>query len=246
MDFERSRDLTDSTAVVTGGSRGIGLEVASRLADAGANLVLAARSKDPLEEAVEDLGATGAEAVAVPTDVTEDESVTALFDEARESFGQVDVLVNSAGVPAPEVPLWEVEVDEWRKVIDVNLDGAFRCTRTALRSGMLEREEGTILILSSLTGIVGVPRTGPYTVSKHGLQGMTSVLAKELRDTDIRISNLCPGQVDTEMTEGMTTVDRLETDDVADLAMFVLSRPSDAYVPQVVLVPPDSIPLVPQ
>lgn len=246
MWMDDARDCTGKTAVITGGSGGIGREIARRLADRNANLVLAARSQDPLEETVAELEAEGADAHAVPTDVTDGDSVDALFSAADDEFGQVDILVNSAGIAAPQEPVWELDPGDWSDVIDINLNGTFRCTRAALRNGMLERERGTILVLSSLTGIVGMSHTGPYSVSKHGLQGLTSVLAKELRDTDIRISNLCPGQVDTEMTEDMVEVDRLDTDDVADVAMFLLTRPPEAYVPQVIMVPPDSIPLVPQ
>lgn len=244
--MEMQRDRSGETAVVTGGSQGIGREIAFQLADADVNLVLAARSEDRLTETVESIRERGGTARAVPTDVTVQSDVENLFQTAREEFEAVDILIDSAGIPAPEEPLWELDPDVWSEVLDVNLHGTFRCVREALDGGMVERGEGTIIIMSSLSGLIGLTRTGPYTVSKHGLQGLTSVLAKELRDTDIRISNICPGQVETGMTDNMVKVDRLDPSDIADVATFLLTRPADAYIPQVMIVPPDSIPLIPQ
>lgn len=240
------RDRAGETAVVTGGSRGIGRAIALQLAEMDVNVVLAARSEESLAETVVSIEERGGTARAVPTDVTVQADIENLFSIAKAEFGVVDMLINSAGIPAPEEPMWELNSETWSEVLDVNLNGTFNCIREALVSDMLERESGTILVLSSLSGLVGLTHTGPYTVSKRGLQGLTSVLASELRGTDIRISNICPGQVDTEMTDDIAKVDRLDPVDVADVATFLLTRPSDAYVPQVVLVPPDSIPLVPQ
>jgi len=111
-------------------------------------------------------------------------------------------------------------------------------------AGCSERDEGTIINMSSLSGKVGFSQTGPYTASKHGIQGLTNVLAKELKETDIRVSAICPGQVETELTDDIVAVDRLETDDVTDIVVFLATRPPSLYIPEVVVVPPESIPLV--
>ena len=235
--------LEGKTAVVTGGGRGIGRSVALGLAGEGMHLVLAARSEEEITAAAEEVRDGGGEALAVPTDVTDTDDVTALFERARERFGQVDLLVNNAGTNA-NGRLWELSDEAWETVIDVNLNGAFRCAREALDGGMLERGEGTILNMGSLTGKVGFAGTSAYGASKHGLQGLTNTLAKELKDTDIRASTVCPGQVATDLTDDIAEVDRLETEDVTDIVVFLATRPPGVYVPEVVAVPPDSIPVV--
>lgn len=236
-------DLDGRTAVVTGGGRGIGRSVALGLAGEGVRVVLAARSEGEIETVAEEIHEAGGEALAVPTDVTDTGGVSALFERARERFERVDLLVNNAGTNA-DGKLWELSGEEWERVVDVNLNGAFRCCREALAGGMVERGEGTIVNMGSLTGKVGFAGTSAYGASKHGIQGLTNTLAKELKDTDVRVSSVCPGQVATELTDDIAEVDRLETEDVTELVVFLATRPPGVYVPEVVAVPPDSIPVV--
>lgn len=155
----------------------------------------------------------------------------------------MDLLVNNAGTTA-RGDLWELTDEEWERVVDVNLNGTFRCSREALAGGMVERGEGTIVNVSSITGKVGFAGTSAYGASKHGIQGLTNTLAKELRETDVRVSSVCPDQVATGMTDEIAEVDRLETTDVTGIVVFLATRPPDVYVPEVVAVPPDSIPVV--
>jgi 3-oxoacyl-[acyl-carrier protein] reductase len=239
----RHATLDGETAVVTGGGRGIGRDVALGLAGEGMDVVLAARSTGEIAAAAEEIREAGGEALAVPTDVTDTDDVTELFERARERFGQVDLLVNNAGTNA-NGRLWELSDEAWETVIDVNLNGAFRCAREALAGGMVERGEGTIINMGSLAGKVGFAGTSAYGASKHGIQGLTNTLAKELKDTDIRVSAVCPGQVATDLTEDIVEVDRLETEDVTDIVVFLATRPPGVYVPEIVAVPPDSIPVV--
>jgi 3-oxoacyl-[acyl-carrier protein] reductase len=236
-------DLDGKTAVVTGAGRGIGRNVALGLADEGMDVALAARSESEIEAVAETIRDGGNEAIAVPTDVTDTDDVTTLFDRARAAFDRVDLLVNNAGTSA-EGTLWELEDDDWETVLDVNLNGAFRCSREALTGGMLERGEGAIVNMGSLSGKVGFAGTSAYTASKHGIQGLTNALAKELKETDIRVSAVCPGQVATEMTDDIAAVDRLEADDVTEIVVFLATRPASVYVPEVVAVPPETIPVV--
>lgn len=235
--------LDGRTVIVTSGGRGIGRSVALEFADHGVNVVVAARSEDELDDVTEMIDEQGGDAIAVPTDVTVTEDVTNLFDRARDAYGRADIHVNNAGINVNE-SLWDLTDEEWQSVLDVNLSGAFRCTREALTGGMLERGEGTIVNMGSLSGKVGFKRTGPYTASKHGVQGLTNVLAKELEETDIRVSAVCPGQVNTELTDDIAAVDRLEPEEIADIVLFLATRPPSLYVPEIVAVPPDSIPLV--
>ena len=236
-------DLDGRTAVVTGGGRGIGRSVALGLAGEGMRVVLAARSEGEIESVAEEIRDAGGEAMAVPTDVTDTGDVSTLFERARERFGRVDLLVNNAGTNANR-KLWELSDEEWETVIDVNLNGTFRCSREALAGGMVERGEGTIVNVGSLAGKVGFAGTSAYGASKHGIQGLTNALAKELKDTDVRVSAVCPGQVATDLTDDIAAVDRLEPGDVTELVVFLATRPPNVYVPEVVAVPPDSIPVV--
>jgi 3-oxoacyl-[acyl-carrier protein] reductase len=235
--------LDGKTAVVTGGGRGIGRSVALGLAEEEMRLVLAARSEAEIDVVAEEIREDGGEALAVPTDVRETKDVARLFERARERFGQVDLLVNNAGTNA-NGRLWELTDEEWERVVDVNLNGAFRCAREALAGGMVEREAGTIVNVGSLAGKVGFPGTSAYGASKHGLQGLTNTLAKELKDTEVRVSTVCPGQVATDLTDDIAAVDRLDPADVTELVVFLATRPPGVYVPEVVAVPPDSIPVV--
>ena len=226
-----------------GAGRGIGRSVALGLAGEGMGVALAARSEDEIDAAAEEIREADGEALAVPTDVTDTDDVSWLFERARERFGRVDLLVNNAGTNA-NGPLWELSDEAWETVIDVNLNGAFRCAREALAGGMVDRGEGTIVNMGSLTGKVGFAGTSAYGASKHGLQGLTNTLAKELKDTDVRVSAVCPGQVATGLTDDIAEVDRLEPGDVTDIVVFLATRPPNVYVPEVVAVPPDSIPVV--
>lgn len=236
-------NLDAKTAVVTGGGRGIGRSVALELADCGTNVVVAARSEDEITTVAGTIDEQGGDAIAVPTDITDTDDVTGLFDRARDTYGQVDLLINNAGTNVTST-LWNLSDEEWTNVLDVNLSGTFRCAREALTGGMLDRGAGTIINMGSLAGKIGFEKTGPYAASKHGVQGLTNVLAKELKETDIRVSAICPGQVETGLTDDITGIDRLDTDDVTDIVLFLATRPPKMYIPEIVAVPVDSIPLV--
>lgn len=235
--------LDGKTAVVTGGGRGIGRDVGRGLASEGVRVVLAARTEAEISEAAAEIRERGGEALAIPTDVTDADDVADLFGRTRDEYGRADLLVNNAGVSTTG-KLWELSDDEWERVLDVNLTGTFRCTREALDGGMLERDAGTIINLSSLAGKIGFAGTTAYGASKRGVQGLTNALAKELKETDVRVSSVCPGQVRTDMTDSIAAVDRLDSADITDVVVFLATRPPAAYVPEIVVVPPESIPLV--
>lgn len=163
-------DLDGRAAVVTGAGRGIGRSIALGLAEEGMQVVLAARSDGELSAVAAEIRDRGSEAVAVPTDVTDTGDVSELFERARERFGQVDLLVNNAGTTA-RGDLWELTDEEWERVVDVNLNGTFRCAREALAGGMVARGEGTIVNVSSITGRSasrGRAPTGPRNTASRG------------------------------------------------------------------------------
>ena len=204
MDETPSRGLTNAlagqVAIVTGASRGIGRAVAFAFAAQGARVVLAARDAERLHSNVAEIETGGGYALAVPTDVSDEASVAALFERATNAFGPVRLLVNSAGAVANR-PFAEMDSATWDHVLAVNLRGTFLCCRAAFRA-MIPNGGGVIVNLSSLSGVRGVekfPGLSAYNTSKFGVAGLSEILAVEGRSHNIRVIAVSPGAVDTEM-----------------------------------------------
>jgi short-subunit dehydrogenase len=187
------RQLTDRTAIVTGGSRGLGPHIARALAAEGMKLVLAARSREELEAVAAGLREGGAEAIAVPTDVTDRGSLEALAAGAQAEFGAIDLLVNNAGT-VTLYPYEELSLGDIERVVRLNLTAAMMLTRLVL-PGMLERSRGHIVNMSSLAGLFGPPFDEVYGATKAGLIGFTQSLRAEFRPRGVSASALCPGYV---------------------------------------------------
>lgn len=192
-------ELSGRTALVTGAGKGIGRAVALELARAGASLALAARTKADVDALAEQLRGLGGRAEALSCDVRDAEQVGTLFGFARAALGPIEILVNAAGV-APSAPLAKTSEEQWRAAIETNLSGAFYCMRAAI-PGMAERGWGRIVNLASIAGKTGSPYISAYTASKHGLLGLTKCAALELADKGVTVNAVCPGYVDTPMTE---------------------------------------------
>jgi meso-butanediol dehydrogenase/(S,S)-butanediol dehydrogenase/diacetyl reductase len=192
-------DLTNTTAIVTGAARGIGRGIALSLARAGARLVLAdlPAAQAELDETKRLIEAKGGQAHTVQCDVRDWPQVAAMAQAAIDRFGQIDVLVNNAGVirVAPVVAMTE---DDWDLVLDVNLKGTFLCSK-AVAPHMMERRKGRIVNLSSIAGKQGRAGVAHYCTSKFGVIGFTQSLAHELAPFDVTVNAVCPGEVDTAM-----------------------------------------------
>jgi gluconate 5-dehydrogenase len=187
-------DLTGKTAIVTGGSRGLGKEMAEGLAEAGANLMLCARREEWLAPTVEEFRARGFRVEGMLCDVAQPDQVQAVVDRTIESFGQVDVLINNAGISWGARPE-QMPLDKWQKVLDVNLTACFLFAQAAGRR-MLDRGSGSIINVSSVTGLkssTNGPHYVGYVASKAGLIGMTRELAASWGRQGIRVNAIAPG-----------------------------------------------------
>ena len=199
-------DITDKVVVITGGGRGLGAGIAEKLAQRGARLALVARSADQLDATAEACGAHGAQAKTYPVDISTEANVVDLFDRINADFGALDVLVNNAGVTRDGLlvkvkdgqVVKKMSLEDWQRVIDVNLTGAFLCGREAARC-MIERGRGGVIVNMSSINRAGSVGQCNYAASKAGLAAMTVSWAKELSRYGIRVAALAPGYCDTDM-----------------------------------------------
>lgn len=229
----------EKIAVVTGGGSGIGRGGALALSRAGWTVAVAGRRPEPLEETVALMSEPG---LAVPTDVADAASVDELFDTVVERYGRVDLLFNNAGISAPPVPVDELDVDTWRRVVDVNLTGSFVCARAAF--GVMRRQDprgGRIINNGSISATTPRPFSAPYTATKHAITGLTKSLALDGRAFDIACGQLDIGNVASPMTEvmaeGVLQADgstrpepTMDMDAVARSLVHMASLPLDANV----------------
>ena len=229
-------------ALVTGAGSGIGRAVALALLQDGFSLVLAGRRAEPLQALVEQAQAAGGEALAVPTDVRDEQSVTQLFATIEEVHGRLDVIFNNAGINAPAVPIDELPLENWRNVIATNVGGVFLCARAAF--GLMRRQQpqgGRIINNGSISAHTPRPFTAPYTASKHAVLGLTKALALDGRPYNIVCSQVDIGNALTELSERMTRGVRqangeiaaepmLDVRHVADAVRYIAALPLDANV----------------
>ena len=194
-----AKPLAKRSAVVTGGGRGIGAAVARALAEAGARVVVTARTRDEVERVAEELGASGGRAFAFAADLTDEAQVWALGAFARENVGAVDLLVNSAG-DSSSAPLHRIALEDWNRVMAANATTSFLCARE-LAPAMVARGFGRVINIASLAGLEGARYVSHYCAAKHAVIGFTRALALELAGSGVTVNAVCPGYVSTPMTE---------------------------------------------
>lgn len=232
------------SAIVTGAGSGIGRAAALALLAEGYDVALAGRRPEALEEtaARAQRGGSPGRTLVVPTDVGDEASVRALFEATRRAFGRLDVLFNNAGTGAPPVPLEDLDFDAWRRVVDVNLTGAFLCTREAFRI-MKEQNPrgGRIINNGSISAYTPRPNSAPYTATKHAITGLTKSTSLDGRPYDIACGQIDIGNAATDMTERMTSgvlqptgvsipEPRMNVQHVADAVVYMAGLPLDANV----------------
>jgi 3-oxoacyl-[acyl-carrier protein] reductase len=195
------RPLDGKVAIVTGGSRGIGAAIAALLAERGAAVVVSARDADRLNATVKDLESAGAAVTGVAGDVSRREEAERVVETARERFGRVDVLVNNAGITRDAL-LLRMKDEDWDRVLEVNLRGAFVMTRAAAKP-MVRQKSGRIINIASAAGAMGNAGQVNYSASKAGLIGFTKASARELSHWQILVNAVAPGLIETDMAAGI-------------------------------------------
>ncbi|MGY6710328.1 MAG: SDR family NAD(P)-dependent oxidoreductase [Rhizobiaceae bacterium] len=182
-------------ALVTGGATGIGRAIALELANAGMEVTICGRRAEPLEKVT----AEHPRLHAMTADVTDEASMENLYEKAQAERGPIDVVVANAGI-ASSAPAYKTTLQEWNRILDVNLTGAFLTVRPALK-GMADRGKGRVIFVASVAGLRGAAYVAPYVASKHGVIGLTRALAAELLKKGVTVNAICPGYVETEMLE---------------------------------------------
>jgi len=232
-------DLSGRVAVVTGGNGGIGLGMARGLAAAGARIVVAGRNVQKSQEAVDRLQQEGAQALALPVNVTDEASVGELFEQCAALCGRIDILVNNAGTNIRRPPQ-DCSASDWHTVVDANLTSTFLCSRAAYPH--LKRGGGKILNVGSMMSVFGAPYAPAYAASKGGVVQLTKSMATAWAADNIQVNAILPGWIDTELTQAARRqVDGLnervlartpagrwgKPDDLAGVAVFLCSAASD-------------------
>lgn len=229
-------------AVVTGAGSGIGRAVALALADNGYSVALAGRRKAELEKTAAAVKEGAGTTLAVVTDVADPVSVKALFARTKEAFGRLDVLFNNAGTAAPPIAMEDLTFDQWKAVIDVNLNGAFLCAQAAIR--LMKSQDpkgGRIINNGSISAYTPRPLSAPYTATKHALAGLTKSIALDGRANNIACSQIDIGNAATELSEpmakGIRQADgsvkaepRIDVKHVADAVLYIANLPLEANV----------------
>ena len=239
--------LADKIALVTGGSRGIGKEIAIGLSRNGVNVAISyINNKEKAQEVVDEIEKNGVKGVAVKADVSKEEDVLNMVKIINDELGQIDILVNNAGVTKDNLII-RMKTEEWDNVIDTNLKGTYLCTKAVVR-GMMKKRYGKIINIASVVGITGNFGQSNYSASKAGIIGFTKSMAKELASRGINVNAVAPGFIETDMTQILKEElkDSLvksipmgragSPTDIANIVVFLSSEKADYITGQVINV----------
>ncbi|HCZ0068218.1 TPA: SDR family oxidoreductase [Staphylococcus aureus] len=227
--------LTDKIAVVTGAGSGIGEAIATLLHEEGAKVVLAGRNKDKLQNVANQLAQDSVK--VVPTDVTKKEEVDELIKMAQQTFGGLDIVINSAGQMLSS-KITDYQVDEWDSMIDVNIKGTLYTAKAALPT-MLEQSSGHLINIASISGFEVTKSSTIYSATKAAVHTITQGLEKELAKTGVKVTSISPGMVDTAITATYNPTDRkkLEPQDIAEAVLYALTQPKHVNVNEITMRP---------
>ncbi|HDP6138530.1 TPA: SDR family oxidoreductase [Staphylococcus aureus] len=227
--------LTDKIAVVTGAGSGIGEAIATLLHEEGSKVVLAGRNKDKLQNVANQLAQDSVK--VVPTDVTKKEEVDELIKMAQQTFGGLDIVINSAGQMLSS-KITDYQVDEWDSMIDVNIKGTLYTAKAALPT-MLEQSSGHLINIASISGFEVTKSSTIYSATKAAVHTITQGLEKELAKTGVKVTSISPGMVDTAITATYNPTDRkkLEPQDIAEAVLYALTQPKHVNVNEITVRP---------
>ncbi len=239
--------LQHKVVVITGASSGLGEAAARYLAAQGASLVLGARRADRIESLADELNRAGGKALAVATDVTDHTQVKALVDAAVQTYGRIDVMINNAGL-MPHAPLERLKIDEWDRMIDVNIKGVLYGIAAALPY-MKEQKSGHIINVSSVAGHKVTPAGAVYSATKHAVRALSEGLRQEVKPYRLRTTVISPGAVDTELPNSISEADisdnvhkfyqehAIPADSFARMVAFAISQPDEVDVNEILYRP---------
>jgi 3-oxoacyl-[acyl-carrier protein] reductase len=230
-------DLTGHVALITGAARGIGLVVAEDLAREGVNVCGTDIRTDLLNHEMGRIAEQyEVETLAITADVGAEDQVVEMVQQAFLKWGQVDILINNAGI-RKVAPIYDTTVSVWDEIQSANLRGQYLCTREVLKQGMLDRNEGVIIFISSGSGIRGEKGSSSYCASKFGVTGFAESVAKDLKDTKIRTSTIMPGMIWTPMAEESEfadqDVDWLDSGQVSKAILFCIKQDVNTIIPEI-------------
>jgi short-subunit dehydrogenase len=235
-------DLKGQKAVVTGASRGIGRSVAIKLAEAGVDVAIAARTRSQLDEVAKEIRAFGRECLVVEADVSREEDVNRLKDEVLRAWGGIDILINNAGM-AVYAPLDDLTIEDYDRMMNTNMRSTFLCTKAFLPT-LKQKRAGHIVNVASIAGKRGFPNESVYCATKFAQIGFAQALDQELREYGIKVTSVCPGGVNTTFAFGTgrtpgdpKLTEMLHPDDVAEVVLLAVRQPKGSRIIEVQMRP---------